>query len=406
MEHCPYVLDRTGRDIHAEAANLRASGPITLVGLPGGYTAWSVTGYELAKQLLVDPRISKNTKAHWPAFRDGEVPQEWELYSWVVMDNMQTRDGVEHDRLRKLVAPAFTARQVAKSKPVIEGIVGRLLDNLASAPAGEPVDIKGEYFYPLAATLICDLFGVPEGERQAVLRSSVVNGKTTNSTDEAEANLHDWQNTLTELVESKRRTPGDDLTSVVLSAREDEHAPLTDEEVVGTLFLMFGGGTETVGNVLTHAVIDLLTHPDQLALVRSGASDWNAVFQETLRKEAAVAQLPFRCATEDFEAGGVSIAKGDLVLIAYAGAGRDPELHGETAAEFDITRTDKTNISFGYGPHRCLGPSLANMQATVALPALFDRFPDLRLAVPVEELKPQGTFIFNGYAEVPLLLKD
>ncbi|WP_307937015.1 hypothetical protein [Salinispora arenicola] len=87
--------------------------------LHGGYTAWSVTSYEAAKQLLMDPRISKNTKAHWPEFRDGNVPQDWELYTWVAMDNMQTRDGKEHDRLRKLVAPAFTGRQAVKSRPIM-----------------------------------------------------------------------------------------------------------------------------------------------------------------------------------------------------------------------------------------------------------------------------------------------
>nr|WP_307961909.1 cytochrome P450 [Salinispora arenicola] len=126
MEKCPYVLDRAGSDIHKEASNLRARGPVTLVELHGGYTAWSVTSYEAAKQLLMDPRISKNTKAHWPEFRDGNVPQDWELYTWVAMDNMQTRDGKEHDRLRKLVAPAFTGRQAVKSRPIIEESVNRL----------------------------------------------------------------------------------------------------------------------------------------------------------------------------------------------------------------------------------------------------------------------------------------
>jgi cytochrome P450 len=114
--------------------------------------------------------------------------------------------------------------------------------------------------------------------------------------------------------------------------------------------------------------------------------------------------MPFRCAIDDIEIGGVTIAKGDLVLINYAAAGRDPRRYGDTAAEFDITRADKANISFGYGRHRCLGPALATMEAMVALPTLFERFPDLALAVPPAELAPQGTFIFNGYKEVPLLL--
>jgi cytochrome P450 len=115
--------------------------------------------------------------------------------------------------------------------------------------------------------------------------------------------------------------------------------------------------------------------------------------------------MPFRCALEDIEIGGVTIAKGDLVLINYLAAGRDPEKYGDTADEFDITREDKSSLGFGYGRHRCLGPALATMEAMVALPALFERFPGLKLAVPATELKPAATFIFNGPAEVPLLLK-
>lgn len=404
MEECPYVLDRTGRDLHEEAKNLRARGPVTLVELHGGYTAWSVTSYEIAKQLLVDPRISKNTKENWPEFREGKVPQDWELYTWVAMDNMQTRDGEEHDRLRKLVAQEFTARQAVKSRPIISDIVNRLLDDLATVPAGEVVDIKAKYFYPLSTILVSDLLGIPQEKRDNVLHGNVVNSKTTNTAEESEANLHQWQSALGELVETKRREPGDDLTTVLIKASEDEKAPLTDTEIVGSLHLLIGGGTETTANVLCHTVIDLLTHPDQLAMIRSGELGWESAWEEEVRKDGAVGSMPFRCAVEDIEIGGVRIAKGDLVLINYAAAGRDPEKYGDTAAEFDITRADKTNLGFGYGRHRCLGPALATMEAMVSLPALFERFPNLALAVPPAELEPQGTFIFNGYAEVPVLL--
>ncbi|MEC3992638.1 cytochrome P450 [Actinacidiphila sp. DG2A-62] len=404
MGKCPIVLDRTGQDVHAEGERIRAQGPVTLVEVPGGFHAWSITNYEIAKSVLVDPRFAKNAREHWPAFINGEVPPDWELITWVVMDNMNTHDGADHDRLRKLVSHAFTTRQVEKARPMIEKIVARLLDDIAATPAGEPVDVKSRYFYPLAATVICDLFGVPESARAGVLQGSVVNSKTTNSAEQAEANLHQWQSAMTDLVETKRREPGDDLTTTLISAREEGDTPLTDEETVGTLHLMFGAGTETVSNVLAHAVLDLLTHPDQLELVRTGRYGWDAVFQETVRKEGAVAQLPFRYATEDVEIGGVTVAKGDLVLIGYSAIGRDPELHGETAGEFDITRADKTNLGFGYGPHRCLGMPLATLQAAIALPALFERFPDLRMAVDVGELEPQGTFIMNGHREVPVLV--
>ncbi|HJP77557.1 MAG TPA: cytochrome P450 [Pseudonocardiaceae bacterium] len=404
MDECPYVLDRSGSDLHQENENLRARGPVTRVELHGGYTAWSVTGYEVAKQLLVDPRIAKNTKDNWPEFREGRVPQDWELFTWVAMDNMQTRDGQEHDRLRKLVAQAFTSRQVAKSRPIIEGIVNRLLDDLATVPADEVVDIKARYFYPLSTILVCDLLGIRDEDQEAMLHGAAVNAKTDNTAEESEANLHQWQTALGRLVETKRREPGDDLTTLIMKATEDEQSPLTDDEVIGSVHLLIGGGTETTANVLCHTVVDLLTHPEQLAMIRSGEARWEAAWEEEVRKDGAVGSMPFRCAVDDIEIGGVTIAKGDLVLMNYLAAGRDPEKYGDTAAEFDIHREDKSNLSFGYGRHRCLGPALATMEAMVALPALFERFPNLKLAVPATELKPAPTFIFNGYAEVPLLL--
>lgn len=404
MDECPYVLDRSGSDLHQENENLRARGPVTRVELHGGYTAWSVTGYEVAKQLLVDPRIAKNTKDNWPEFREGRVPQDWELFTWVAMDNMQTRDGQEHDRLRKLVAQAFTTRQVAKSRPIIEGIVNRLLDDLATVPADEVVDIKARYFYPLSTILVCDLLGIRDEDQEAMLHGAAVNAKTDNTAEESEANLHQWQTALGRLVETKRREPGDDLTTLIMKATEDEQSPLTDDEVIGSVHLLIGGGTETTANVLCHTVVDLLTHPEQLDMIRSGAVGWEAAWDEEVRKDGAVGSMPFRCAVDDIEIAGVRIAKGDLVLMNYLAAGRDPEKYGDTAAEFDITRADKSNLSFGYGRHRCLGPALATMEAMVALPALFERFPNLKLAVPATELKPAPTFIFNGYAEVPLLL--
>lgn len=404
MNECPYPLDRTGSNLHYEATQLRARGPLTLVEVHGGYRAWSVTSYEVAQQLLTDPRIAKNTKDNWPEFRDGNVPQDWELYTWVDMDNMQTRDGADHDRLRKLVARAFTTRQVERTRPLIEQIVEQLLNDLEQLPTDEVVDIKGRYFYPLSTILVCDLLGIDEADRDTMLHGAVVNAKTTNSAAESEANLHQWQSALNSLVEDKRRHPGDDLTTVIIKAGDDEQAPLTDEEVVGSIHLMIGGGTETTANVLSHLLVDLLTHPEQLDAIRTGDATWRQAWDEEIRKDGAVGSMPFRCAVEDVEAGGVTIKKGDLVLINYAAAGRDPNKYGDTADDFDITRVDKTNLSFGYGRHRCLGPNLATLEAMIALPALFERFPRIAMATPREDLMPQETWVFNGYAQVPVHL--
>ncbi|MFI9387642.1 cytochrome P450 [Kutzneria sp. NPDC052558] len=148
----------------------------------------------------------------------------------------------------------------------------------------------------------------------------------------------------------------------------------------------------------------VLTHHEQRDMVLAGRASWDDVIAETLRAEAPVAHLPFRFAVDDVEVCGVRIAKGEPVLMCFAAVGRDPELHGETAARFDITRAGKENLSFGYGIYRCIGSALALLETRIALSLLFDRFPRMSLAVPLRRLEPQGTFIMNGDRALPVLL--
>ena len=139
----------------------------------------------------------------------------------------------------------------------------------------------------------------------------------------------------------------------------------------------------------------------------SGLGGPGDVIEETLRVDAPVASLPLRYAVEDLplaELGSpddIVIGKGEAILAAYAAAGRDTERHGKDADRFDVTRADKEHLAFGYGVHHCLGAPLGRLEARVALPALFDRFPDLRLAVLSEELRPVDSFISNGHRSLP-----
>ncbi|MBL6277363.1 cytochrome P450 [Micromonospora fiedleri] len=405
QRRCPHLMDRNGEDIHAETEEIRKQGPVAQVELPGGVLAWSVTSHDLVKRVLSDDRFAKDPRQHWPAFINGEIPPDWPMITWVVMDNMTTRDDPDHERLRRVISQGFSARRVEAARPLIEGIAKRLLDNLEQVPAGTVVDLKKAYCYPLPASVVCDLFGVPEEARADALKGGEVNVSTNISGEEAEANVEQWHKAMEDLVAEKHARPGDDLTSLLIARRSVDDEILTDEEMVGTLHLMLGAGSETLMNLLSHAILNLLTHPDQLELVRSGQVGWDAVIEETLRVQSPVAQLPFRFATEDIQLGDVLIETGDPVMIGFAGVGRDPAVHGETRAEFDITRADKTHLSFGHGVHFCLGAPLARLEAAIALPAVFERFPDMRLAVRPEELKPQGTFIMNGHAALPVYLK-
>ena len=402
---CPVVLDTSGADVHAEGRRIRAEGPVARVELPGGILAWSVTGYTQARKVLSDPRFAKDARRSWPAFVRGEIPPSWPMITWVVMDNMTTRDGADHARLRTLISKAFTPRHVERSRPLVEKIVHELLDALERVPAGEVVDLKRLFAYPLPARVICDLFGVPDEARADALRGAEQNVSTTITPEEAEQNVEQWHGAMQDLVEARRREPGDDLTSVLIGARDAGTAELTDEELVGTLHLMLGAGSETVMNLLSHAVRQLLAHPDQLAMATSGRIGWDQVVEETLRVESPVAQLPLRFPTEDVDIDGTVIPAGEPVLVGFAAAGRDVERFGADADEFDVTRADKGHFSFGHGTHFCLGAPLARLEASIALPALFERFPDLALAVPQDRLEPQGTFIMNGHRELPVVLR-
>lgn len=402
---CPYVLDPQGADTHAESARLRAQGRIAPVALPGGVFAWSVHDYEVAKQILNDQQFSKNPRQSWPAYMNGEIPRDWPMISWVVMDNMATHDGANHERLRRLLLKAFTTSRVEAMAPHIEQIVADLLDEISAAAPNEVVDLKSRYCQALPARLMCELFGVPVHARADVLRGGHVNVDTRLTPEEAEANVDQWEKAIADLVAFKHEHPADDLTSALIAAKAEDGSRLTDSELIGTLHLMLGAGSETMVNSLNYAIIAVLADRTLREQVTNGEVSWEDVMEETLRVECPVAHLPFRFATKQVDVGGVTIAKGDPILIDYAAIGRDPKLHGDTADVFDATRPDKTHLTFGFGVHYCLGVRLAKVATLIMLPALFKRFPDMELSVDRERLAPQGSFIMNGRRDCPVYLK-
>lgn len=371
-----------------------------------------MTTRPLLKELLTDPRVSKDPRRHWPTWIDGKISPDWPLYTWVAVQNMFTAYGTDHKRLRVLVSKAFTARRTAALRPRIEEMTADLLDGLAAHGPDEIVDLREGYAYPIPIQVICELFGVDavnDTETREGLRRCVDSlFHTSADPEEVTANYTELYALLGGIVAAKRENPGDDMTSVLISAREEDGpggSRLSEQELVDTLLLMIGAGHETTVNLLDNAIHALLTHPEQLALIRTGKAGWDDVIEETLRLQAPVANLPLRYAAEDIELdGGVTLRKGDAIIAAYAAAGRDPQLYGATADDFDLTRADKDHLAFGHGVHHCLGAPLARLEAAVALPALFARFPELTLAAAPGELSPVESFISNGHRALPARL--
>ncbi|MET8948361.1 cytochrome P450 [Streptomyces sp. NPDC004542] len=401
------ALDPLVTDLDGESAALRAAGPLAAVELPGGVPVWAVTHHAEAKALLTDPRLVKDINV-WGAWQRGEIPADWPLIGLANPGrSMLTVDGADHRRMRALVAQALTPRRVERMRERITELTEELLDRLpAAAGDGGVVDLKADFAYPLPMYVIADLMGLEETRlpRLKVLFEKFFSTQTP--PEEVVATLTELAQIMAESVAAKRAAPGDDLTSALVLATEDGDR-LTDEEIVSTLQLMVAAGHETTISLIVNAVVNLSTHPDQRALVLSGEADWSAVVEETLRWSTPTSHVLIRFATEDVPVGDRVIPAGDALIVSYAAIGRDEKAHGPTAGDFDITRESRNrHIAFGHGPHVCPGAALSRLEAQVALPALYARFPGLDLAVPASELRNKPVLTQNDLFELPVRLSS
>ncbi|MEU8274496.1 cytochrome P450 [Microbispora bryophytorum] len=397
-------IDPSGADRHGEAARMRELGPVVRAVLPGDVQMWVVTDYALLAELAADPRVGRDWR-QWEALRRGEVPEDWPLLSMIRLNNAMARDGAEHRRLRKPLTRTFTRARVERLRPRIQEIVNTMLDDLPGhvGPDGV-VDVRKHYAYPFPMQVICELIGVPEAwwPRFRELIDTVIRADTT--AEEYLATQQERHELWQRLFAMRRAEPADDLTSAMIAVN-DEDGALTDDELEDTLWMLIGAGHETSISLIVNATRALLTHPDQLALVRDGdAESWSKVIEETLRWDAPVGNFPARFPTEDITVGGVTIPKGDAILAPWSGVNRDPAKYGPDADRFDITRPGEKHLAFGGGPHMCIGPALARLEAAVALPALFARFPGLRLAVDSAELTAVPSIFSNSVTSLPVYL--
>ncbi|MFJ4845702.1 MULTISPECIES: cytochrome P450 [unclassified Streptomyces] len=393
-----FRFDPTGRRLLEDNARLRSLGPAVRVDLSGGVTAWSVTRYDLVKRLTEDDRVSRDARRHWPAL--AAVEGDWPLAPFLLAPTVLNAHGTDHRRLRTVMEDAFTASRLEALGERLRERVDAALDALGTPGSGTVVDLRRGYAEVVAAGTVCDVLGVPE---ESVERSRRAVGSLLEPPADpaaAAAGMDDAMGFLAALLAAKRDDPGEDLATTLVRA-----ADMTDEERLLALVVTIAGGVPSTTGLIGNAVVNVLRHTRQRFAVTEGMTPWSAVVEETLRADAPVQHMPLRYALEDIDLGeGVVIRRGEAILVGFGAGGRDARLHGETAATFDADRRDKEHVAFGHGVHGCIGETLARLEAAVALPALFTRFPGLELAEPAEALEPLPTIVFHAMARVPVRL--
>ncbi|GAA3578927.1 cytochrome P450 [Amycolatopsis ultiminotia] len=399
VEEIPAIDERFMQHTHEWLAEQR--GPVCPVHTAWGWPSYLITGYEDARAALTDPRVSKNNQgAHeLMAAKLGEE-NLGAGFGELLSANMLNSDPPDHTRLRKLVNKAFTSRTVARLRPRVEEITGELLDEMARH---EQLDLMAAFALPLPITVICELLGVrPEDRGEFSGWSNTLlsgGGEEPAVIEDAAARMQGY---LVKLVEDKRVEPAEDLLSELVQAT-DEGDALSEQELVGMAFLLLVAGHETTVNLIGNATLALLRAPDQAAKLRAEPSLLPGAVEEFLRFDGPINIATIRYTTEDVAVGGTTIPAGEFVRVSLLAANRD-EGRFPDPADLDVTRPAGGHLAFGHGIHYCVGAPLARLEAEVALGSLLNRFPDLALAVPEEQLRYRSSTLVHGLRELPVRL--
>ncbi|MBT3153134.1 cytochrome P450 [Streptomyces sp. CHD11] len=397
-------------DPHAAYEHLREQAPACPIRSVEGSLMWIVAQYGGVRSVLGDARFANNPAS----VPDGKAPLlqinamrrlglDEELIPYLA-DTLLDSDGKEHSRLRRLVTPAFSARKVKALSPRIERLTDDLLDALPRVADAGVADLLEHFAYPLPITVIGELVGVPATDLPAWLRWTHDLSFNQQALGETLRPLIDHTH---DLVRLRRAEPGEDVISDLIRARDADGDRLSDRELVTMVLSLVIAGHDTTANFIANSVWALLTHPDQLALLRDDPGLMPQAVQELLRWCGPVLVSRMRYATEDVDLGWTSFETGDAVTAALSGANHDPR-EFEDPGRLDITRQHSSrgevHVSFGSGPHYCLGAALARQEAETALSRLLARHPDLALAVPAEELQWHAVSGMRKLARLPVRL--
>ncbi|GHG67012.1 cytochrome P450 [Streptomyces griseocarneus] len=362
---CPF-------DPPAGLAEVREQQPLVRMRYPDGHLGWLATGHSTVRAILADSRFSSRYELmHYP------VPgAEFTELPPAPVGDLTGIDPPEHTRYRRLLAGKFTVRRMRELTARVERIAADHLD--AMERHGPAVDLVEAYAHPVPALMICELLGVPEADREAFTRRAAAIGDPDAAPEQRLAAMNGLGEFVHELVLAKRAAPTEDILSDLTAT------DLSDAELAGIGGFLLAAGLDTTANMIALGTFALLGHPEQAGALRADPSLADQAVEELLRY-LSIAHTGVRTALEDVEVDGRLVRAGESVTVSIQAANRDPARFAEPDT-LDLRRGATGHLAFGHGVHQCLGQQLARVEMRVALPALFTRFPTLRLAVPPGEV--------------------
>ncbi|MEV0241554.1 cytochrome P450 [Streptomyces sp. NPDC050674] len=375
-------------------AQLMADGPVSRIRLPYGEAeAWLVTTFDGVRQVTTDPRFSRAAIVgrDYPRMTPEPI---------ISPESLNVMDPPRGTRLRHAAARAFTQSGVKRMTPAIEEVAHRLVDEMAEH--GPPADLARGLSVPLPNHTICALMDVPVADRPLMLRLTQQMLATApdarQAAAEAKRHLRAYFSTL---VAERRKDGGSDLINTMAACDQGED-PLTDDELAVLALTLILSGNDTATCEISNIAYTLLTRPDLLALLRRSPERLPRLLDELLR------HIPFRkgvgiprVALEDVKLEGVLIRAGDYVHVSYLAANRDPAVF-EDPDTLDADRPSRPHMTFGWGGHHCVASTLAVAELKTAIEVLFTRLPDLRLAVPAQDVRWDTETIRRFPLELPV----
>jgi cytochrome P450 len=393
MDQLPF--DR-GEDPLATAERYRTlqdQSAVAPVRTMAGDPAWLVTRHADVKALLSDDRLGRS---HPHPERAARISPS-ALLGGAAGDHQNEK--AEHQRLRRLLSPAFSARRMQR----LQARVGELVDGLLDEMCTPPVDLHQAVSAPLPVMVICELLGAPYGERDRFRAWST--DLASLDANRSQTAMRDFIRYMNTLIGMKQDRPGEDVISDLIRARTEQPpagSAMTDADIARSGAMLLFAGHETTMVRIDLGMLLLISHPDQYRALRDDPRLINSAVNEVLRLSSisAIGGLP-RYANADIAIDDITVAAGDAVLLATSTANRDPRVFADPDT-FDITRTPNQHLAFGHGPRYCIGASLARIELCEVFGRIVNRFPKLELAVPREELQAHKKSLTGGMVSLPL----